>query len=150
MSSLPPFPSPAYLRPELVQTVAQSIPAIMAGVPQVQPSSLPREALAGVTSTPMRDAPPVGSVLSPLAPVSVAVAALLAAETEARLRSVVRSALQFMRHAHRQVLSTDDINRALKHMNAPAVYGSDNRQRTRQRDASESKRASSGSIADAH
>lgn len=107
--------SPVYLRVEAMQVVAQGIPSITASVPQVHTPS----AYQG------REAPPPSATLSPLTPLAYPSAALLAAATETRIKELVRSAMGFMRHAQRQVLTTEDIALALRHANAQPIWGFD-------------------------
>ena len=113
------IPSAAFVRVETIQCVAQCVPAIMAAVPQVLPTSLPASAVGGPGTT----GTSAQSVLSPLAPLALQPAQLLAWESEQRVKQLVTTALQFMRHSQRTVLSTDDINMALKHKNAAPIYG---------------------------
>ena len=51
------------------------------------------------------------------------VAATLAPEVEYRLRDIVQEALKFMRHGRREVLSTEDINYALRLRSCEPLYG---------------------------
>ena len=124
MSSSASLPSPAFVRVESVQCVAQCVPALMASIPQVLPTSLPPSAVGGAAGP---FPPATQSVVSPLAPLAGQPAQLLAWEAEQRLKQIITSALQFMRHSQRSVLATDDINMALKHHNAAPVYGSEQR-----------------------
>ena len=112
-------PSPAFVRVESMQCVAQCVPALMASIPQVVPTSLPSSAVGGAGTA----GAGAQSVLSPLAPLGLLPAQLLAWESEQRVKQLVTTALQFMRHSQRTVLSTDDINMALKHKNAAPIYG---------------------------
>lgn len=120
-------PAPAFLRIDSMQCIAQSVPAVMANVPQAPPTTLPHAATAlngaATNSTAAAAAAATPSVLSPLAPLGLLPAQLLAYETEQRLKSLISTALQFMRHSRRTVLSTDDINRALRHKNEAPLYG---------------------------
>jgi transcription initiation factor TFIID subunit 6 len=42
------------------------------------------------------------------------VASIFACDVEYRLREIAQEAIKFMRHAHRQYLTSDDVNNALR------------------------------------
>lgn len=114
--------APSFLRVESVQCVAQSIPAITASIPQVHTAPHKNTPLLLHTTLPQLDP---HTTLSPLNPITYTSASCLAQAAESRLKEIIRTATAFMRHANRRVLSTDDINLALRHKNAPPLYGFD-------------------------
>eukprot|EP01112_Ceratiomyxa_fruticulosa_P018642 TRINITY_DN59_c0_g2_i3.p1 TRINITY_DN59_c0_g2~~TRINITY_DN59_c0_g2_i3.p1 ORF type:complete len:413 (-),score=72.38 TRINITY_DN59_c0_g2_i3:197-1435(-) len=51
------------------------------------------------------------------------ICAALASDVEFRLREITQEAVKFMRHSKREILSTDDVNAALRLRNVETLYG---------------------------
>jgi len=55
--------------------------------------------------------------------ISDSAAKLLAQDVEYRIREIAEEARKFMRHSHRDILTTSDINYALRVRNVEPMYG---------------------------
>ena len=51
------------------------------------------------------------------------IAQALAPDVEYRIREIIQEALKFMRHSHRYVMTTEDVNNALAVRNVEQLYG---------------------------